>query len=115
MFLGCARDDGVPRVMRDSCRRTCRALYGEASNAALARSEIRILEVAAFGNLDVPDPDASFVLCVEGVAPRPSGVPPSVSIKDAGRDYKTGQRIVTVNASKSYAQRDVYLFWRIDD
>jgi hypothetical protein len=70
---------------RDSRRRICLSLYGEASSASLARSETFNLALGVVNPLGVPsterDPEASPASCAEGVSPRPDGASPPESIE----------------------------------
>ena len=71
---------------RDSRRRTCLSLYGEASSASLARAET--FNETAAGVVDKTgtmsterDPEASHASCAEVVSPRPDGASPPESIE----------------------------------
>ena len=71
---------------RDSCRRTCLSLYGEASSASLARSDtFNNLEAGVVNNWTSTewDPEASLASCAEVVLPRPGGASSPESIEAA--------------------------------
>ena len=82
---GCVPARAFARA-RDSRRRICLSLYGEASSASLARSEtFNNLALGVVNTFGVPsterDPVASPASCAEGVSPRPDGASPPESIE----------------------------------